>query len=872
MSVVLLSSALGFPAAGHPSERPQEQQPLQDFGACISGGGEGRVLFLLDTSASLKASDPKAARIDAALHLSDRLSEFAGASEATLEVAVARFAEGFTVTQGWTELDGGGNETLARAFEQYRDEPEGWETDYWQALQGARAYLLDGSAEAGCSALVWLTDGMYDLDHRSTEAEQDRYGTTKPYASDIELVTAEAAEEVERKGTSDLCRPGGGADALRADGITVLAIGLQGGADSGDFDLMSGVATQSPVDGAACGRRDASGRGSFVLAEDIGDLFFAFDGLADPENLPAQLSTALCQDAICDAGSHRFVTDRSISSVSVMGGADVAGYRAVFVTPRGTQHVLSSGASLEERTPGYTLKARWLTGSVFTASIERGKAGSWSGEWAVVFVDPGSSGAGTARSSIRLVSDLSPVWGRGDDLVTGEQVPLDLGVELADGSRLDPADLAGSMSLDVVLARDGEDPVPLVEGLSAADLGAPVEVDLRNQAPGAAQLRLELNLVTGAARGTGTPLPTRVVSYPVLLQAPGDYPQLPQSIDFGRGDSTDEVVRTISWDGPGCVWLSGTDIEVVPSGSSGASVNSSTDGPEDCAESEIQVALVPRSEGTGLLGGTVMLSASPGSGPGDPIEVPVRFRYEMEPPPNEPVKWAVFVAVLMLGLAVPLGLLAAVKRRAAKLAGDHLAVEVLAGRITASSSFLASATVDRQQQTVLAFDSVGRTRVRVSDRATLVVRARALNPLKMPEVVVEGAPHVTSQGEFLPLAVQGTWLALLDPADLESGAVQVVLLLPVSGIGAEELLRDAADKVPGAIAQLRDRISAVTAPRAGQDRRSPRVAAAGDDDGWGPQPGSGASARTKEGTRDSPGGAAGSAVPAGDVVHDDDDW
>nr|WP_255668781.1 VWA domain-containing protein [Aeromicrobium duanguangcaii] len=813
------------------AEAASAKQPLQDFGACIAGGGKARVLLLLDTSASLKTSDPVATRVDAARHLTDRLGTFTKASGAALEVAVAGFAGDFKVSLPWTALDGAGKRDVATSVDKFRGRNTGWETDYWQALQGARTYLADGDAD--CKALVWLTDGMYDLDQRSTQQEKDDYGTTKPYAPDIRLTSAGSVERVERVGSRDLCRAGGVADAIRADGVTTVAIALQGQdqGDSNDFGLMSGVATRSKVDGGKCGDRDARGKGSFVLAEDVGDLFFAFDALSDPENLPKERTTPLCQGEVCPAGRHSFVTDRSISSVSVLGSADVKGFEAVFVTPAGERLTLAPGGSLKEERPGFELRASWSTDAVFSATLERGEAASWEGTWSVVFVDPAKTGRGKARTNIRLVSDLAPVWGQDDELVVGDESSLDVGLALGDGSRVEPKELQSNVSVGVLLDRGADGRSVLAEDLSAADLQKPVTVDLSKEGPGAGRLVLEMSLTTADPGGKGTELGPRTVSYPVTVQAPGEYPRVPGSIDFGRGDSVDAVDLPVRWKGGGCVWLASSQTDVLPSGVPGAALASTASDADTCAEDEIVLSLTPEEAGAGLLGGTVLLRALPADGPGDAIEIPVRFRYEMEPAPNETVRWGVFALVMALGLAIPVALLAAVKKHGAVLAGDGVAVAVLRGQVNESQSFLVGAAVPRHEHHVHVFAD-RQTSLIISDRLTLRVKFHPFALVTAPEVRADDAAYVTSQGHALPLAVRGNWVATLDPHAPGTGDVEVVLLMPISGQGIDAVLADARMKVPSAVAKLRGKHGHDAAPAAANSR-------ANFDDEWG-TPSSGA--------------------------------
>lgn len=835
--IAAVASILGVLLPHASSVAAEPDDALKDFGACVSAGGTARVLLLMDTSASLRETDPEGTRVDAARYLMDGLGEFARDADASLDVAVAGFADSFEVSLPWTSVAGKGNARISEAVEKFADRDSGWETDYWLALQGARSYLGEGAPANVCKALVWLTDGMYDLDVRDSDEEREKFGVTKPYLAGVRLTSESAVARAERSGSTDLCRPGGVADALRADEITTLGIGLRGRGETADFGLMSGVATRAEVGGSECGRTQARGRGDFVLAEDVSDLFFAFDALSDPKSPALSQTTPLCQGEVCAKGRHSFVTDRSIVSATVLGSATVPGYEAVFVTPAGERLRLAPNQSLDVKRSGFTVRAKWRTDSVFSAKLERGTGAAWDGSWGVVFVDPSRSGRGEARTNIRLKSDLTPVWDGNGELVAGTKSPLALGIAVGDGSRLGPSDLAGDLTLDVVLDGAGREPVVLARGLTPAELQRPVVVDLTSQGPGPARLLLEMSLVTAGSTGPETPNVARSVGYEVNVQAPGVYPRLPRLVDFGRGDTNDAVTATLRWKGAGCVWLESASLDVLPSGVTGADLSAAADDRESCARDELVLSLSPENGGAGLLSGTATVKAVPAEGAGEALEFPVRVRYEMEPPADEVVRWWVFAVVLGLGVALPLLLLAALKKRGATLSGDGVAVAVLRGRIGPDGSFLDRVAIEREKDRVLTF-SKRQAMLHVTNRARLAVRAHAWNPAAVPDVRLEDRSGFTSGGSSLPLALQHTWVATLDPHNPLDGDVEVVLIRPISGQGAEELLADARAKVPEMVAAIRQKAAPGTPAARRTDEWDGRGTSAGttsvrvEDDEW----------------------------------------
>ncbi|CAN5278759.1 hypothetical protein BH09ACT11_BH09ACT11_06540 [soil metagenome] len=827
---------VGLPQAASAANTGREA--VQRFGSCLAAGGSGHLVLLLDTSGSLRETDPGDFRVEAATYLIEQLSSFTEQSGTQLEVAVAGFSDSFDVTLGWTNLAGGGTSQVLGAVDEYTERDSGIETDYWVAVNGARKYLTEKAAPDDCSALVWLSDGVYDLVPRDTDQERDTYGTTKQYGPEVSLTSEDAARRLEVAGSEDLCRVGGVADALRVEGITTLAIGLKGKLEASDFGLMKGIAIGGGSGREKCGAQDGRRSGAFVLADDVGSLFFAFDEIVDPDHLPITNETNFCQGQVCSEFAHEFVLDPSITSVRVLGGSDLEKFFAVVISPSGKEVRIDPISNISGEGAGFEVGGSWLSNSVFSIVLDRTADQGWTGAWKVVFVDPDSTDAGTARTNIRLYGDLLPAWTNNDDLnlVAGATAPMQFGLQREDGTSVDPDSIEGSIEIDAQLEYADGTTIPIASALSAADLGDPVALDLSAAPVGKATVHLTLGLTTAPAGSRpGTTLEPQAVDYRTVVAAPPSYPSLAEILDFGVGDSADPATSEMGVYGGGCVWLASSESLTLPDGLSSVAVDSDATSEVECAEERIELTLTPDGLGTGLASGTLHFMAKPANSAADPIPVTVNYRYEMERPPNETIRWFVFVVFLLLGLLIPLVLLLFVKWLTARVPGPSLSWLAVSGPVTPDGSFLDQMTPNTSDIQAKSLEGSDRRLVRLTARTTLRAKSKKWALAAPGHVVVEGGRFTSSVGDYLPLAVQNHWLAVLDPVD-QSGQVEVVFLLTSGGEALQDLVSDARANLPEAVSRLRGELGIPTTPSSLEDSwispAGPGLDRGDDDDDW----------------------------------------
>ena len=385
---------------------------------------------------------------------------------------------------------------LIEDLETYRDRDGGFETDYWNAVDGARRVLSDrGSAGNRCQAWVWFSDGQYDLDKRDTDAEQEAYGLRKGYGPQIDLVDDAAVERVQDAGVSDLCRRGGEADQMRVQGIETFAIGLGGVTDQG-FALMEGVATGSPVGSEQCGGQAEPGSGGFISAENVGELLLAFDRLSDPENLPTQQTTALCTTPSCEQGKQRFTLDGSIDQVRVLGVASSPHIHRRLACPR--QQYSRGRLGLAGRAPagGASITSRALDGGGLELTLDRRQDRGWSGEWSLTFYSAQSPAGATATTNIRLFGDVEPflLSPTKTEVASGDPLSLRFGLRrTTDDATVPPSSLAGPCRSASFLGPDGSR-TDIVSNIDKSTFSAPVDVDLQEVGTGQATIEMSLEL------------------------------------------------------------------------------------------------------------------------------------------------------------------------------------------------------------------------------------------------------------------------------------------------------------------------------------------------------------------------------------------
>ena len=220
-------------------------------------------------------------------------------------------------------------------------------------------------------------------------------------------------------------------------------------------------------------------------------------------------------------------------------------------------------------------------------------------------------------------------------------------------------------------------------------------------------------------------------------------------------------------------------------------------------------------EGTGLASGTLTVMTRSSDSSAKPVPVTVRYTYELQNPLNEKVFWPVLVAIILIGILLPVALLYLVKWWSAKIPGATLSIGSVRGPVGPTGSFLESVSLIPQDLHVVPLEGTDRRSVALTGGAT--VRTKTGWGLTEPGyAVVQGQPGVTAGGSSrLPLAIQDHWIALLDSADPHRGDVELVVLLAPSSTKLPDLLADARSRVPELVEKLRQSLGDAPPPTPG---------------------------------------------------------
>ncbi|GAB08673.1 hypothetical protein GOARA_015_00110 [Gordonia araii NBRC 100433] len=697
LAVLLAPAGLLVGTAAHAEPVEDSDAAVARFAACVAGQRSGQVLFLMDESLSLKRSDAKAARVAAAKELARQMQLAAARDGATVDLSVAAFAENYRVITDWTALSADSLPTVNEGLAGLEASNTGRDTDYATALANAAESLAakrKPDAAPGCQMIVWFTDGALDFDY------QNRGQVDKEFAPDQELNSPADRNAMKKAAEQAICRPGGTADQLRSSGVITVAIGLDAQANPSDFNLMQAIATGKSPGGGTCGTITDPVPGAFYRVTDIDSLVWAFARLGGGTGLETRRG-ACAGNRVCDDAKHRFVLDRSVSSVSIIADATTPGLTPVLVSPDGSEHRLQPGQAGKLDIGGVAIN--YSSPSAKSVSIEMANpdAQQWRGVWALVFVSPEQSVSAQTQSNIRVYGDLSPAWPDRDKVKLrsgASSTEMTFAVTNKKGETVAVDKLPGTVSFDAELVTKGGETVPIASGVEKDKVTQPRTVDLSGVAPGAATLRLKLSVTTASARDSkgkrvaGTPLVPMEVDLPVTINPPAGYPQLASRVDFGTITGSGEATATLAVTGPGCVWVpeGATKLLGAPEGSDGLAVTSTASTRGNCLkaadgkQTTLPLTLKVPNQGRGDANGTVTVMAARADGSGEPKPMEVQFTATLAKKQNTANTLLGFLVALLLGPLVPLGLAYLAKWWTARIPARTLRAEVIP--VTASGS------------------------------------------------------------------------------------------------------------------------------------------------------------------------------------------
>ena len=796
--VALLALLAPVAAGAAPGDGPRRQDdapadgatdPFDRLAGCIGATGRLEVVLLVDESASLKETDPEDQRVAAAraaLASLDRLRGTGPGGETQIDVLVSAFSYDFTPVGDWTVLDadtiGEVDDTIAGLAE--RD--SSMDTDFYNALDGARQALAERTAEVGqgdgsevCKAVLLFTDGNFGLGARTTPEAEEEFGTTKSYAPGVVLDSEEAAQEATAAGVTALCEAGGVADQVRSDRITLITVPLTESLGEGPRRLIEAITTGRGEE-RVCGDPDTDLPGAYLPAADTDELLRTFDlvasriGGGSVAGEPARPTP--CVDDPCDEGAVPFTVDPSFRRVHLFVGVAGEGGRLVLEPPEGDPLTLAPGEDTATDVDGIPVQATWVADQAVTVDLDVPTGGVGAGTWRAVLVadeDPGdATGVVQVVSFSAIVATLDP----DSSLTYGEATTLRAEVTAREGDDVDPDIADATVTALITDPITGEettlDLAPEGDAF-AAEYTVPAEVT-------ASALRVALRL--DATTSGGAPLTSVSPATDLAVRRPAGYPQLaPARLELtsvtADGTAEGTLVLVGPEEGEGCAWFE--DLEVLEAPADAGALTLETQGvgrsDADCTEVaaplEVPVEVTAADRADGTVSGYLRVQLARGAGDA-PITTDVPLTFEMARGVDEAKRLVVAVGLLLGGLLLPLGLLVVINLLTTRFQVlDHVRAAQVpvavdrTGRITRTDGTRRGLSlVDRDFHGLE--DEGGHRRFTWGG---LVFTARTpLNPFGEPYAAVapaEGAADVSREGRRtdLALGLTGSWLFLLDP-------------------------------------------------------------------------------------------------------------
>lgn len=776
------------------------------------------MVLLFDESLSLRTSDPDAGRVVAAGYLLDRLAGLGERTGAEINVLISGFGTSFRDYGGtWHHLDRTDKNTT-ELVDDFASRNIDTGTDYWLGLDGARKALVDRGEEGldACRAIVFFSDGELDV---SLSPEEIAGGVganpRRPFAPDNGMRTRADERRASEAAASSLCRPGGLADQIRTEEIVVFGVGLSPDGAPGDFELMRNVVTGGEPDGT-CGEVTVPVPGSFALASGVDDLVFAFDAV---DSGSSTTETPICQGVACEAGRHPFVLDRTVSTVEILGSADADGLEVELILPSGESVVLpSQGSTASLAIPGVVSELEWLSPRTFTLTLDSTTDDGWIGVWALTFTDKNATSDGKkARTSIQVSGDVRPVLNTGDAPPrVGEEYPAYVEFVATDGSIVDPSKIIADGSVAVMLLGPEGTQRALGER-EIQRLSEPFVAEFESNGRHVVRIAVDIELRAVSSSGgdeVTTQLAQQVVDAPLNVLPPHGYPSLAGTVDFGREEGRLDATASLAVEGPGCVWLAEGAYEVAttPEGVSDVVLHSDHATRDTClavpegTEGGLPLQLTSDSAGNGAILGEMLVEMAPLTG-GDPKQVTVSFRAELEKPLNL-VNFAVMLVVaIVFGGGLPLVIaylmkfVGASKIPPTPLIANVMDISLVHGAVRRDQGPL----VFHEDEMRNLYTPHGSARRRLEIGEATLRSVLGWSPFGAGQVKVwmDGHQAVADTGSGpsgrdgharIPLAVHDHWVVFVSP----EGRMKLLTLVAGTAMRDErdDLLRDAASKIP----------------------------------------------------------------------------
>ncbi len=589
----------GFLSAGHPVEA-QPGLPTQagadynELQACINEQRSLSVLFLVDTSLSLRRLDPKAARVPALQSALRALDSLRQADTAEGEVAIfvdfldfsTTARRSFPQTPEWQLLPGDISAISAQMVE-FRDRNRGQDTDYVGALEpwnnrsnprrpddeiGA-IELLEKSPAGSCQLLVWFTDGAMEFDFRG---ERKAFNWAQ---EEIILSSRDQQVGIMRVAEQVLCDQAGVVDRLRTvqTGRTsspfVAVVALEAPGQPQNFSLIESIAKGASEDGAQCGSREANG--SFLRTSELPQLVSQLRRavLGGPGAEKTSLSTCL-ESEVGKGGEvsceFPFFIAESFTRFNLLTTSTARGVDVSLIDPSGERISLLASGTLPNSV-GAILEMSQPLPEVFLvdATLPSGSSG-WAGQWKVRYSTTNPAVARQIRNSVEIhvFGGLEAALRPGPALIRGRDGRFRIELRSSDGTPRGP--LAFSEESRLVVTVAGEElPQPTIsdDGSFEYQYFVPDDEDITELA-----LRVQV-FPRFRINSLSAPIELKPWSGslgPLRVKAPPRYPLVELTSDLSVLNVENPVARAVlvvdstAAESGGCVQFGGSEMRYPP--------------------------------------------------------------------------------------------------------------------------------------------------------------------------------------------------------------------------------------------------------------------------------------------------------------------
>ncbi len=762
---------------------------VERLNSCIATTKKADLLFVMDESASLKghdggtASDPDNIRVDAALDLVTQLGKAAADIDATINVKLAGFGEGYysdVETYGdWVNVTTDADK-LTAPIEGFKDRNNDLYTNYGVAFSGALAEFAGRDDTDACRSILFFTDGLL----------------TVPGDNQADLDAREA-----------VCTADGPVSKFRETGIQLFTVGLIPDGEESPEQLL-----RSMAEGDDCAAGTTPNGAFFNAESNPAALFSAFRSL-----LPDSGSI----DHEGDSRSQlKFVLDDSITEVrisAVPNSPEVdSGLVPILINPSGEVIELPQGTSKAGEVD-LDVSLGSATPGMVDIAMSKSDTAQWAGQWAFGYRAPEDSQA-TYYAKMQIFPGLTTeVAELQEEDIVGLSNDQQLHVRLLDRHGNSPK-LAGEAVLSAqFIPTDGSGPIDLGSEQSIAD-GTDVTVPLNAVVKAATgEIVLTTQITTkGTEEAPGTKLSPLVARYPIAI-SPANMPKVASEVALSL--QKEQTVVTIPVEGPGKLWIEPAKLApdmTLPENSGLVTLETKHGSVTSAIELEkgekgelpVTVRVEKLADGPISFNLPVTLNSLEGD---ESAEVSVHMTGTMRAPVNAPIFVGVLIAALLLGVLIPLGILYAIKYLTGvlvqtKLHAVSLPVAIKDGAVIREDTGM-SVQLDYQSVVLNTTGVIPTGRNAVINGQEFTVRY-GLNPFSTATTVAQGKPSIADTGrQFknaarLPLALKNTWVLYANPQDATRGQVLVMVDSNVQEGELGELARDISAKVPDYLEKL----------------------------------------------------------------------